>query len=157
MNKDLETDRFQTRQDEERPEESPGRDTNWARGSPQSPVGQRLDRSTPNRTENQQQQTASFPEGTGGAGIGKSGAHAPVPRQASVDLRSNLATGRHGGSDRTGRPARGQEKAAGLGFWSAGRRPGEDERTGILAGDRGSATRAPTSSARPLACPNQRA
>lgn len=130
MDKDLGTERFQTWQEEESPEESRGRDTNWARGSPRSPAGQRLDpRQTARRTSSSK--LPAFLRAQGALGQGNRGPQAPVPRQVSVDLRSNLATGRHRGSDRTGRPARGQ-KAAGLGLWPARRRPREDDRTGNL-------------------------
>ena len=91
MDKNLETERFQSRQEEEGPEESPGRDTNWARGSPRSPAGQRLDpRQTARRTSSSK--VPAFPRAQEALGQGNRGSQAPVPRQASMDLRSNLAT-----------------------------------------------------------------
>ena len=127
MDKNLETERFQSRQEEESPEESPGRDTNWARGSPRSPAGRRLDpRQTARGTSSSK--VPAFPRAQEALGQGNRGSQAPVPRQASMDLRSNLATGQ-GGSDRTGRPPRGHGEGSGAGLVARRPAPGRGRQT----------------------------
>ena len=74
----------------------------------------------------------AFPRAQEALGQGNRGSQAPVPRQASMDLRSNLATDdKEEATARDDHPGD-MEKAAGLGLWPAGRRPGEDDRPGNL-------------------------